>query len=327
MSLSDRVFAQTLGDFFRPIRPLLEDESVNDVLVNSWDEVYVDRDGRLVRTEACFSSEYDLLAALTNLAQSVGKSVGPRDPMLEAKLPDGSRVQALLPPVAPAGPCVAIHCARSGGFTLESFAERGPDERGLCGLLRDLTKRRSNTIVCGDAASGKTALLEALVSEISADERVIILERSSELKARGSHVVRVRACASEGNQTVETSFAELVRAALRMRPDRLVVGEVREPESRELIRAMSSRCAGCLTTLDVPSSDEALRAIGAMAMACEPSSSRETIARRIASALDVVVQVVRLADGRRRIARLSEVRESTGDPPYELKDLYRSKTW
>lgn len=325
MSVSRQVFAETLRDFFRPIETLLCDQTVSEILINAHDEVYVERGGELQRAEARFSSEMDLLAALTNLAQSVGRTIGTGTPILEAGLPDGSRLQAVLPPAAVDGPYVAIRCARARAFSIESFlTEQAHAESAAC-YLREAMKRRRNLLICGGRSSGKTTLTNAILADASGTDRLITIERSLELESRASHLVQLVARDSEDAAVSAVSVRELLRAALRMRPDCIAVEDLRGCEAVELIQSMSSAGAQFVASISVSRPIDALYSLEALVLEGGLGPSASIIGETIASALDVIVQVVRAADGSRNIAQIAEVDDWTRDTGYRLHDVLHGR--
>lgn len=326
MSVSREAFELTLREFFAPLGTLLADASVAEVLVNSWNEVYVERDGVLVRTDAAFASEFDLIAALTNLAQSVSRTLDSAHPMLEAKLPDGSRVQALMPPAVLAGPCLAIRCAKTKDVSLASFVDSGLEGERLSALLRECVAQQHNTIICGGSASGKTSLLRAFITLMEPTERVITIEHVAELRTTSHHAIQLQGGDETADPSVATTLVALLRAALRMRPDRIVVGELRGGEAAELIAAMSSGLKGCIATLDSMGPEDALLALELLARKEFPNISACGLAKRIASAIDTIVHVARGPGAGRTVVRVSKVCGWTKDSRYRLEDRFRRQS-
>lgn len=325
MSISLDVFEETLRGFFAPIGTLLADETVSEIFINRYDEVYVDRDGALERADARFDSEMDLVAALTNLAQSVGKTLGPRTPVLEASLPDGARLEAVLPPAAVQGPCAAIRCARDRDFALESFFAEQPRAREALAYVGGVIANKCGVLVCGSSRSGKTTLVRALLSTASPTHRLITIERCVELVPKALHVVQLSANDSDTPATGGASVGELLRAALRMRPDCLALGDLRAGEAFELIRSMESTTSGFVATVCASRPVDALSAVEAMSLEARPTLSMEVLGRSIASAIDVIVQTVRCSDGCRQVARIVEVEGWTSDSGYTLCDRFEGE--
>ena len=325
MTRSKSVFANTLTRFFAPIDKLLVDESISEIFVNRYDLIFVERNGALERTNASFRTESHLVAALTNLAQSVGRSLDPRHPRLDAALPDGSRVLALLPPVAVDGPCIAIRCMRKGGYSLDSFCAHDGEVSGLRETLAGLVLERSNVVVCGDIASGKTALLGALSSSVPSSERLIVIETEVELRVEHDHVVRLVSSRSHGDDASMPTSVDLLRTTLDMRTDRIVLGEVDRSVAAELFDVLSYSGTSLLCSLRSSDPRDALISLERMVRFGEVEASRIDAPKRVASTIDFVVCVERLCDGRRCVSRVSEVvgwAEGTG---FTTRAVYESR--
>ena len=243
------VFDQTLLQFFAPIRPFLDDPTVSEVMINGPDQIYIERKGRLTLTQARFTSQEALVAALRNLAQFVGRHVDEHRPILEARLPDGSRVEAVLPPAAPGGPYVAIRRFFRETLTIERLVGFGSFSPEAGEFLRQVILVKENTIVAGGTGSGKTSLLNALTGFIPADDRVVVIEDSQEVQPQQPHIVQLEARPPDARGRGAVSIRDLFKATLRMRPDRIVVGEIRSGEALDLVQAMTSGHGGCMATV------------------------------------------------------------------------------
>ena len=319
MSIPESIFARTLSAYFEPIRPLLDDAAVTEVLINRYDEIYVERNGQLERSSRSFVSELALMSALRNLSQYVGRGLGPDQPILEARLPDGSRVEALVPPVSPAGPIAAIRCFRDEPFAIEQFVGAGGSR--VIELLRAMVAGRKNVLVSGGSGAGKTSLLGALVSLTPPAERVIVIEDSLELRLGAPHLVRMESRLRNESGRCSVSIRDLLRAALRMRPDRIIVGEVRSKEALDLVQAMISGHRGCLSTIHATLPGDALSRLETMALMSDVELPVSVIRRQIASAIDVVVQLARGDRGTRRVTHFAEVQGVDIELGYELEYL------
>jgi len=320
VTIPGHVFEQTLGALLAPITSLLEDEEVNEILINSFDEVYVERGGLLERAGCAFPSEYALMSALRNLSQYVGRELSARKPILEARLPDGSRVEAVIPPASPQGPTVSIRQFRREQLTLDRFVGSGGERTSA--LLRSIVAERRNIIVAGGSGAGKTSLLNALASLARPTERVIVIEDSKELHLNLPHVVHLEAQPVDARGRGEISVRQLLRATLRMRPDRIVIGEIRGGEALDLIQAMTSGHRGCLSTVHGTLPADTLSRLETMALMSDVEMPIPVLRSQLASAIDAIVQLARGEDGVRRvthIAELSEFDESTG---YRLEPLF-----
>ena len=316
-----RAHAQSILTFLDPIRPFLDDGEVSEVLVNGPDEIYVERRGRLERTDARFPSGHALSAALRNIAQYVGRPLDEARPILEGHLPDGSRIEALLPPVAPEGPAVAIRRFSKARLGLAELMERGALCRDAAELLGALVVGKQNILVAGGTGSGKTSMLGALSELIPAGERIVVIEDARELRLLSSHVVHLEARPADARGRGAIGIRDLFVATLRMRPDRIVVGELRGGEALDLVQAMTSGHGGCLSTVHASHPRDAIRRLETLALMGKVELPLSALRRQIASAIDVVVQTTRRADGSRGVCAISEVRGIDEEPGYRVVDL------
>ena len=307
MSIPTRVFEQTLTNLFGPIRSFLERDDVSEIMINGYDQVYIEKHGRLELTDVAFASEHALMSAIRNLSQFVGREVSRQKPILEGRLPDGSRVEAVLPPASPLGPVVSIRRFRSERFTLRRLVEQGALTSEMSEFLHRAVERRMNVIVAGGSGSGKTSLLNALASLADPGERMIILEDSSELQIQRCHVVQLEAQPPDASGSGEVSIRDLFRATLRLRPDRIIIGEIRGGEALELIQAMTSGHRGCLSTIHATLPIDTLSRLETMALMSDVKVPPSVLRAQIASAIDLIVQVDRQHDGSRRVSQISEV--------------------
>ena len=321
MSIPRRVFEQTVGSLFAPVIPFLEGDEVSEIMINRYDEIYVERDGRLYLTGSGFASEHDLMSALRNLSQFVGRELNPRQPILEARLPDGSRVEAIIPPASPAGPVVCIRRFQQTQLTLSRLVEQGVISPGTAGLLRAAIARKDNVIIAGGSGSGKTSLLNALASLAPDAERIVVIEDSQELQVGLPHVVQLEAQPVDVRGRGGVAIRELFRATLRMRPDRIVIGEVRGGEALDLIQAMTSGHRGCLSTIHATLPIDTLSRLETMALMSDVDVPLDVLRVQIASAVDTVVQVARRCDGRRYVTHVSEVVGYTREKGYQIRNL------
>ena len=322
MAIPQQIYEQTLGRFFEPIRPFLDDPSVTEVMINGPDLIFVERAGRIERTDARFPSEAALRAALANLAQYVGRHVDAQRPILEGRMPDGSRVEAIFPPAAPDGPTVAIRRFSQTPLTLERLLGFGALTADLVDTLALLVACKQNIMIAGGTASGKTSLLNAVSSLIPPAERVVVIEDARELRLQLPHVVQLEAQPPDARGRGQVTVRDLFRATLRLRPDRIVVGEVRGGEALDLVQAMTSGHGGCLGTLHATYALDALNRLETMAMMADVELPLHALRAQVASAIDYLLLVSRLADGSRCVTGLAEV---TGYDPvsgYRTKELF-----
>ena len=302
-----------------PLEPLLADPEVDEVMVNGPRAVWVERAGRLERTDVAFADEAALRHAIERILAPLGRRVDEAEPVCDARLPDGSRVNVVVPPLAVDGSVLTIRRFRPRGLAPEDLVALGTWSRPLHDVLRRAVAARLNVLVSGGTGSGKTTTLNALSSFIGAGERVVTIEDAAELRLQQPHVVRLesRPAGLEGRGAV--TIRQLVRNALRMRPDRIVVGEVRGPESLDMLSAMSSGHDGSLSTVHAGSAEEALRRVETLALMADVGLPHAAIREQVADAIDLVVHQARMPDGSRRVVALCEVvRVAAGPATREL---------
>ena len=325
-TIPNEVFEETLLQFLAPIRPFLDDPSVSEVMINRPDQIYIERAGVLTLTDAKFSSREALVAALRNLAQFVGKRCDETRPILEARLPDGSRVEAVLPPSAPDGPSVAIRRFFKETLTVERLIGFGALTEDAASALHAFVASKLNILVAGGTGSGKTSMLNALSSFIPDGERVVIIEDSRELQLQRTHVVQLEGRPPDAKGRFAVSIRDLFRATLRLRPDRIVVGEIRGGEALDLVQAMTSGHGGCLSTLHATYPRDTMSRLETMAMMSDVDMPLQAMRIQIASAVNLITQVARLQDGSRKMTHISEV---IGYDPqtqqYQLQDIFARK--
>lgn len=288
-----------------PLEPLLEDPTVTDVLVNGIDEVWVERAGRLERSDVAFSDVAHLMAVIERVITPLGLRLDRSSPIVDARLADGSRLHAVVPPATPDGPIVAIRRFTEAVTDLEALAESGSIDGAGVERLRTLVEDRRNILVSGGTGTGKTTLLNVLTRAIPAGERTVVVEDASELRATGHHV-RLEAQPPNAEGRGGVSLEQLVRAALRLRPDRIIVGEVRGPEALDLVAALNTGHAGSMSTIHANGPDEALLRLETLALSGGRHPAPDAIRRQIAAAVDVVVQLGRV-DGLRRVIEIREL--------------------
>ncbi|HKG40450.1 MAG TPA: CpaF family protein [Conexibacter sp.] len=295
-----------------PLEALLADPDVDEVMVNGPGRVYVERRGRIEPTDVAFASEADLRHAIERILAPLGRRADEAEPLCDARLADGSRVNVVLPPLALDGPLLTIRRFRAGGFAPEELVANGTLDRALHDLLGACVRARLTILVSGGTGSGKTTTLGALSSFIPDDERIVTIEDAAELRLRQPHVVRLEARPASLEGRGEVTIRRLVRNALRMRPDRIVVGEVRGGEALDMLSAMASGHDGSLSTVHAGSPDEALRRVETLALMADVALPHAAVRELVAGAIDLVVQQRRERDGRRRIVAVSEVVRTAG---------------
>jgi pilus assembly protein CpaF len=301
------VFAETLLQFFEPIRPFLDDARVSDIMINGPDQIFVERGGLLELTGARFESREHLIAALRNAAQFVGKHIDEERPILEGRLPDGSRIEAVLPPACPEGPCVSIRRFFKETLTVQRLIGFGAMTEDCAMALQALVAGKLNVMIAGGTGSGKTSMLNALSSFIPEGERVVVIEDSKEVQLQRVHVVHLEARPPDPRGKGAVSIRDLFKATLRLRPDRIVVGEVRGGEALDLVQAMTSGHGGCMATLHSTHPRDTLGRFETMSMMSDIEMPLTAMRIQLASAINLIVQVTRLQDGSRKITHVTEV--------------------
>ncbi|HEU4845961.1 MAG TPA: CpaF family protein, partial [Burkholderiaceae bacterium] len=283
---------------FGPLEPLLADPGVSDILVNTCDKVYVERSGRLELTEVTFHDNTHLMKIIEKIVSRVGRRVDESSPMVDARLPDGSRVNAIIPPLAVDGPILSIRRFAANPLTVQRLLEYKSLTPPMVQVLQALGQAKINILISGGTGSGKTTLLNVLSAFIPPSERIVTIEDAAELQLRQPHVVRLETRPPNIEGKGEVNQRSLVRNALRMRPDRIILGEVRGPEAVDMLQAMNTGHDGSMATIHANSPRDALtrleNMLGMAGMQLSPRAARQ----QIASALTVVVQVARLSDGR-----------------------------
>ncbi len=303
--LATRIAERSFG--LGPLEPLLGDPSVDEVMVNGPEHVWVERDGHIEPTSARFEGESDLRHAIERILAPLGRRVDEAEPLCDARLPDGSRVNVVVAPLALDGSVLTIRRFRRRGFGPADLVANATWSAPLRDLLASAVRARCNVLISGGTGSGKTTTLNALTEFIGAHERIVTVEDAAELRLRHPHVVRLEARPASLEGRGEVTVRRLVRNALRMRPDRIVVGEVRGAEALDMLSAMSSGHDGSLSTVHAGSPEEALRRVETLALMAGLGLPHEAVREQVAGALDLVVHQARMHDGSRRVVAVAEV--------------------
>lgn len=307
-----------------PLEPLLQDASITDILVNGHDIVFVERKGLLEKVETRFKDERHLLRIIQKIVSGVGRRIDESSPFVDARLPDGSRVNAIVPPLAVDGSLLSIRKFAKIPINMAMLAELGSVPVPIAEFLQGVVASRRNVLISGGTGSGKTTLLNAMSSYIDEGERIVTIEDSAELQLQQAHVARLETRPPNIEGRGEITQRDLVKNALRMRPDRIIVGEVRAGEAFDMLQAMNTGHDGSMTTVHANTARDALsrieQMIGMSGIEISPRSARA----QIASALHIVIQIGRLADGRRRLISVSEINGMEGDV-ITMQDIFRFK--
>jgi pilus assembly protein CpaF len=316
------IFNQTLLGFLAPVGKFLADDSVSEVMINGPFEIYIERGGKIERTPARFPTEHELETAVRNLAQYVGKTVDTERPILDARLPDGSRVCAVLPPAARNGITVSIRRFPKFRLTTAQLVEKGALSPGALRFLNLAVELKRNIIVAGGTGSGKTSLLNALSSFVDKTERVVVIEDSSEIQLQQPHAVYLEARPADARGRGAVTIRDLLRATLRLRPDRIIVGECRGGEALELIQAMTSGHGGSLSTVHATHPHDTVQRLETLCLMSDVELPLHALRAQIASAVNLIVQTNRLHDGSRKITDIVECRGLNASGHYDLNPLF-----
>ena len=296
-----------------PLEPLLADQTISDILVNAHGKIYIERRGKLELTSVAFKDDEHLMRVIERIVSSVGRRIDESSPMVDARLQDGSRVNAIIPPLSIDGPVLSIRRFGAEPLRMNSLIENRAMTREIADMLEMCVKARLNILISGGTGAGKTTLLNALSAYIPEDERIVTIEDSAELQLQQPHVVRLETRPPNIEGRGEVTQRDLVRNALRMRPDRIVIGEVRGGESIDMLQAMNTGHDGSLTTIHANTPRDALTRLETMIQMTGMRLSDRAMRQQIASAINMVVQAARLSDGTRRVTSISEVTGMEGE--------------
>lgn len=296
-----------------PLEPLLVDHTISDILVNGFDTIYIERRGKLELTNARFTDESHLLNTIDRIVSAVGRRIDESSPMVDARLADGSRVNAIIPPLAIDGAMLSIRRFGVELLSMQNMIELGTVTEEVAKVLSAIVKARLNVVVSGGTGAGKTTMLNILSGYIPEDERIITIEDSAELQLQQPHVVRLETRPPNIESKGEVTSRDLVRNSLRMRPERIIVGEVRGGEALDMLQAMNTGHDGSLTTIHANSARDALGRIENMVSMTGITFPINALRSQIASAIDIVLQVARLEDGQRKLISVHEVNGMEGD--------------
>ena len=311
----DRLVGEVHHELFGlgPLEPLLSDPTISDILVNSHSNIYIERRGKLERTSITFKDDEHLMRVIERIVSTVGRRIDEAQPMVDARLQDGSRVNAIIPPLAIDGPTLSIRRFGTDPLKILQLIELGALTKETAILFEMCVRARLNILISGGTGAGKTTLLNALSAFIPADERIVTIEDSAELQLQQPHVVRLETRPMNIEGKGEVTQRDLVRNALRMRPDRIVVGEVRGGEAIDMLQAMNTGHDGSLTTVHANSARDSLSRLETMFQMTGMRLSDRAMRQQIASAINLVIQVARLTDGTRRITSISEITGMEGE--------------
>ena len=319
----ESVFEATLAFFLAPLQEFFEDDSVTEIMVNRFDEVYVERRGMLYETDAAFLSDDALISAIHNVAQYVGREIDQDRPILDARLPDGSRVHAVIPPSARSGTFLTIRRFKRGIFSLDDFVRLGSITPEAQEFIELCVRLHKNTVVSGGTGTGKTTMLNAVSTAVPESERIVVIEDSSELRLAQKHSLYLEAQQADAYGRGEVTIRDLFRASLRMRPDRIIVGEVRGGEALDMVQSMISGHTGSLTTVHATSPRDALVRLETLSLMSDVDLPVYVARAQVASAINVIVQLARFSeDGSRKVTKITEVYGLNENNQYQFQDIF-----
>ncbi|RME77236.1 MAG: FHA domain-containing protein, partial [Planctomycetota bacterium] len=316
-------FFSYLVVFLEPIKEFLKRDDVSEIMINGPDQIYIETGGKLVLTDAKFKNDEAVQAAVMNIAQSVGRIVNEKNPRLDARLPDGSRIHAILPPVARNGTYISIRKFMKKNMTIEKLIEFGSLTKKAAKFIEICVKLERNIIVTGGTGSGKTSLLNIISSFIPPTDRVLVIEDASELQLRQPHVLPLETKHPDKHGEGAVTIRDLLHSSLRMRPDRIVVGECRGAEALDMIQALNTGHGGSMSTVHSNSPRDSLSRLETMCLMAGVDMPLSAIRGQIASAIDIIIYTNRFHDGSRKITHITEVLPLSEDGKYVTSDIFR----
>jgi pilus assembly protein CpaF len=314
-SVKTRMFKEMLDEIlgFGPLQPLLDDPDITEVMVNGINKIYVERNGKITKTDVSFTDDAQIIRLIERIILPLGRTIDARNPTVDARLPDGSRVNAVIPPVMVEGPCITIRKFQSDKLGFEQLIKMGSISENMVQLLRACVIGKLNILISGGTGSGKTTLLNILSSFIPDEERIITIEDAAELKLQQEHVLKMETKPPNAEGRYEKTIRDLVKNSLRMRPDRIVVGECRSGEALDMLQAMNTGHDGSLTTVHANSPRDAAGRLETLCLMAGLDLPVRVIRKQIASAIDVIIQVSRFSDGSRKVTSITEISGMEGD--------------
>lgn len=319
---------------YGPIEDFIKDESITEIMVNGPNQIYIEKNGKLILTDAKFSSDEDVMRVIERIVAPLGRRIDESQPYVDARLPDGSRVNAIIPPLALQGPTITIRKFSKKKYTVDDLIKFGSLSREMAYFLKLAVENRKNIVVSGGTGSGKTTLLNVIASFIPSGERIITIEDAAELRLPQEHIVSLEARPPNIEGKGAVTIRDLVRNSLRMRPDRIVVGECRGGEALDMLQAMNTGHSGSMTTLHANSPRDAISRLATMTLMAGIDLPLRAVNEWIASAVDIIVQVERFRDGSRKVTHIVEVKGMEGDAvvlldifKFEIKSIREGKIY
>ncbi len=316
------IFEQSIRRYFSPIAPYLDDDSVSEIMINGPNEIWIEVKGKLHKTDARFEVEDDLFSGAKNIAQYVGKTLNELNPRMDARLPDGSRVHVVLPPCARNGVTVSIRRFGKFSLTMEKLISYGSITPEAANFINICVQMERNMIVAGGTGSGKTSLLNCISTLIEPSERILVIEDSTELQLQQPHVVMLEARGPDSKGRGKVEIGDLFHSAMRLRPDRIVIGEIRGGEALSLLQAMTSGHGGSMSTTHATYPDDTLRRLETMAMMSEVEMPLVALRSQVASAIQLIVQTSRFNDGSRKLTHIVECLGLSENGEYKIYPIF-----
>ena len=321
--IPQEIFEEALLDFFAPVRPFLDDPKVSEIMINGPNQIFIEKGGILELTSARFESSESLMAALRTAAQFVGKFVDDTRPILEGRMPDGSRLQAIVPPAAPGGPFISIRRFFKETLTVDRLVRFGSMTPEAAESLDAFVRAKLNVIIAGGTGSGKTSMLNAISSYIPDGERIVVIEDSKEVQLQKTHVVQMEARPPDAKGRGAVTIRDLFRATLRMRPDRVIIGEIRGGEALDIVQAMTSGHGGCMGTCHATYPRDTMTRLETMCMMSDIDMPLAAMRAQLGSGINLILQVSRLQDGSRKTTHITEVLGYDVDQgKYQMQDIF-----
>ena len=313
---------------FGPLQNLINDKTVSEIMVNGIDNIFIEKNGILEKTKLSFSSEEELLNVINKIVSPIGRRIDESSPMVDARLPDGSRVNAIIPPLSLTGPTLTIRKFSKDPFSLDDLLQMNSLDEQTKNFLIESINRKDNIIISGGTGTGKTSLLNAMAQEINYSQRIITIEDSAELQLSHPHLISLESRPANIEDKGEITIRELVRNSLRMRPDRIIVGEIRGAEAIDMLQAMNTGHQGSITTVHANAPLESLLRVETMVLMGNINLPLEAIRQQVIGAITTIIQLERTKDGQRRISQISQIikdpdTQQTGE--YQLKNILQNK--
>lgn len=316
-------FAETVRSFLSPIISYIDDDDVTEIMINSHTEIWIEKKGRVFQTDATFNTEEELMSAVNNISQFVKRRISQEKPHMDARLPDGSRIHAILPPCARKGVCMAIRKFSKESLNIEKLLNFGSINKPAVTFLEGCVTGKANLLVSGGTGSGKTSLLNVVSGFIPRHERIIVIEDSAELQLQQDHVLLLETKVADHRGAGEVSIRDLLKSTLRLRPDRIIIGEIRSGEAIDLLQAMNTGHGGSMGTIHANAPLETLLRLETLTLFSGINLPLKAIRAQISSAINIIVQTSRFHDGSRKITHISEVLPLKDDGSYKINDIFR----